>query len=123
MGTGNYPDRMTWLVRSTTTDTTNGQPVESFTPSGSLWCRVEETNGRRQRDYGVEQPGADAVIYVRNYPNLSALDRLQSLQWGDIFQIEHVHRGKNELVIQAFKIDNPTFLADGVVEHDEDEDE
>lgn len=104
-GAGNYPDRLQRLVRSTTKDPTNGQEEETFTPGSFYWCRIEPTNGRKQRQYGAEQTGADVTIYVRNYPDLSALDRLYSTEWDETYILDNIRRGDNELIADGFIFD------------------
>jgi head-tail adaptor len=91
-------------VEGQTTNTSNGQDVESFPSGAAYWCRVDEFNGRKQREYGAQQSGADATIYVRNWPELSALDRLTD--GVDVWVIESIKRGFNELICTANRYDS-----------------
>lgn len=97
---------MTWLRRSASVNSDNGQPVESFATNGTLWARVSEDNGRRQADYSTGyQTGADVTIYVRNRPNLSALDRLSFD--GRVYAIDSIQVNflDDELICTAFRFD------------------
>ena len=106
MGAGQYPDHMRLQVRSLEKNTVNGQDREVFTNSQYLWCRIEINNGRRQRDYGATQTGADATIYVRNFlTGIQATDRLISIKWGDTWMIDNIRRGDNEMIADVFKFD------------------
>jgi head-tail adaptor len=79
--------------------------LETWTAVGHLWCAVEVLSGRRQQDYGADRPGTAATIRVRNWPALSALDRLSLGEWGETWVIESVRRGDNELVVEAHQFD------------------
>jgi SPP1 family predicted phage head-tail adaptor len=106
MAAGQYKDRLTWLKRTVTKNPNNGQDEETFTVNGSLWGSVEPTTGRKAIDYGAEQTGADATIRLRNYPTVSALDRLELPAEGELWVIDHVRRGDNELVCEVVKYDD-----------------
>jgi SPP1 family predicted phage head-tail adaptor len=104
MTAGEYQDRLKWLKRTTTKDQ-YGQDVESFTNNGYLWAAIEVTTGRKSVDHGGEQTGAEATIRVRQYPTLSALDRLESEEWNELWIIDHMRRGDNELIVEAIRYD------------------
>lgn len=101
---GNYPDRLRRLVRSVTKNTANGQDEESFTQGDYYWCDIEYTNGRRQTDYGATQTGADVTITFRNYPTLSALDRMTD--GTSTYVIDNIRYGDNELIADGFYYDD-----------------
>ena len=106
MAAGRYNTRMRLHTRSLTKDANTGEEVESFTASATyLWCNVDETNGRREVSYKVRLTGADATISVRQYPDLSALDRLEDVGTGQVWRLDWVRRGTNELVCDAFRWD------------------
>jgi len=91
-------------VRSVSKDSTNGQDEETFTPGSYYWCRVEIGSGRRQRDYGANQTGADVTVYVRNYPTLTALDRMTD--GTATLVIESIRAGDNEWICEAHYYDD-----------------
>jgi head-tail adaptor len=105
MAAGQYKDRLTWLKRTVAKNPNNGQDEETFTENGFLWGSVELTTGRKSIDYGAEQTGADATIRLRNYPTVSALDRLELKAEGELWVIDHVRRGDNELICEVMKYD------------------
>jgi head-tail adaptor len=109
MAAGQYKDRLTWLKRTVAKNPTNGQDEETFTENGFLWGSVELTTGRKATDYGAEQTGADATIRLRNYPTVSALDRLELQTEGELWVIDHVRRGDNELICEVMKYDEPNL--------------
>jgi head-tail adaptor len=95
---------MKWL-KATRLPNTLGQPEESFALNGYLWCQVESNQGRKQEDYGAERTGITATIRIRNYPEITALDRLESVEWGDLWVIESIGRGDNELIADCYLFD------------------
>lgn len=103
---GSYSDRFVWRRRTSEKDPASGQEREAFSDNGTLWGVLEEPAGRRQADYGAEQTGADATIRVRNWPALSALDRLYLPEWGELWVIDSVARGDNELVCRVRRYDS-----------------
>lgn len=102
---GQYSDRLQRLVRSTTKDNTTGQDQEIFTPGAYYWCSVEPVAGRRQTQYGGEQTGVDVTVRVRNWPELSALDRLYNAEWDETYIIETITRGDNETIAEGYLFD------------------
>lgn len=105
MGAGEYADRLTWKKRSTTKNADNGQDEESFADNGFLWANIDMTAGRKETAFGSPQTGADAIVRIRNLPAVSALDRLYSAEWEELWIIDHVRRGDNELVCECYKFD------------------
>lgn len=100
-GAGNYPDRLRLLTQSTTRQTSGACP-ESFDESSTyLWCRVEPTTGTRSSDLGGPQTGVDCVVYIRNYPTISAKDRLYWTAEEVTLEIEHIRSGDNEKIAQC----------------------
>lgn len=105
MAAGEYRQRLVWLKRTTSKGTT-GQDEETFTDNGRLWCAVSDGSGRQYRAYGSEQSGSDFTVRVRNFPALSALDRLQAYGSGELYVIESIGRGENELVCTCQHFDD-----------------
>ena len=104
---GTYPYRLQRLVRTITKDTTTGQDEETFTPGAYYWSNVEITNGRRQRDYGADQTGSDVTVYVRNFPTLTAQDRLTD--GITTIVIESIRRGDKEWICEGNYYDDVTI--------------
>lgn len=97
MSAGEYDTPLQRLAQSTAKNATNGQEEETFTPGSWYWCAVEVTNSRRTTDYGSQQTTQEATIRVRNYPTLTALDRLQDGS-GTTWVIDSMYTGDDELV-------------------------
>lgn len=102
---GTYNDRLKWLKRTATKDQ-YGQDKETFTDHGFLWASIEVTTGRKATEYGGEQSGQEATIRIRQMPSLSALDRLEAPEWGELWIIDHIRRGDNELIVEAVMHDD-----------------
>lgn len=103
MGAGNYYDVLRHQVRSVTKDTTTGQDVETFTDGDLLWGRIEPTARSSQTTYGAKESGADGTIYLRCMPDVSALDRLYAEEWEELWIIDNVVRGANEMICDVFR--------------------
>lgn len=100
MSAGTYNTPLLRMVNTKTKDTTNGQQVEEWTitPGAYLWCAVESVNSRVRTDYGSAQTTQEATIRVRNYPTLTALDRLRDASDGTTWVIDSLYTGDNEIV-------------------------
>ena len=96
---GKYPYLLQRLVRTISKDPNNGQDEETFVTGDYYWCRVDINAGRRQRDYGDNQTGADVTVYVRIYPLLSAQDRLTD--GSTVIVIESIRKGENEWICEG----------------------
>lgn len=101
---GAYNARLRLLAGTRTKDPTTGQDVLTHAPYGYLWCSVEETNGRRQSEFGATQTGADATIRVRNFPAVTVDDLLEDGS-GVVWHIDAIHNGDNELLLDCYRHD------------------
>jgi head-tail adaptor len=108
MSAGDYPDRVRILRRNATVDEIGGVH-ECFFYDGWLWARVEEENGRRENEYGGTQTGADGTIYIRNYPDISPLDRIED-NYGLVWRIDSIHQGDDELLATVSRDDSLTDM-------------
>jgi head-tail adaptor len=97
---GVYNERLHWMKRSNTKDNI-GQDVASYTHDGYLWANVEPETGRRQDDYGADQAGQNGTIRIRNYPTVSALDRLYRPEWEQTWIIDSIVYGEDEIIVAA----------------------
>lgn len=114
MGVGKYSDRVRVLDYDPTTNEDNGQAVPNWTASSVYyWCSIEETNGRKQENYGgAVRTGADATIAVNGYPTIDPRAHLLD-QFGTRWVIETVHQGDNEMVVEAYRFDSEVPLPGG----------
>lgn len=115
---GEYRDRLRWFRRTTRKDSQTGQDIEVFTANGYLWASIESITGRRARDYGADQPGGLSEIRIRQYPAVSALDRLEAVEWREVWILEDIARGDNEIIATAHRYDanmdwKPVYPVDG----------
>jgi head-tail adaptor len=106
MGAGLYSDRLQWLQCERSLDASTGQMVDRFRENGHLWCSVERDSGQRSRDYGADRPGVAATVRVRNWPSVRAVDRLRDDATGEVWILESLQFGDNELVAEAHAYDD-----------------
>src|SRR4051812_42193862 len=98
-------ERLRRHVAAKTKNTDNGEEEITYTPGAYYWCLVEWNNGRRDTRYGAVESGADVIVRVRQFPALSALDRLETAD-GIMLHLESVIPGDNEWVCQASMLDS-----------------
>lgn len=103
MNVSKYNEPFTRLVQSEDFDDLN-QPVETFTPTGYLWGKLEITTGQKADQYAGPNTGAIAVIRIRQFPTLSPKDRLQDTN-GRVWRLDSVVKGDDELICQVFQLD------------------
>lgn len=106
--TGTYSESFTWLQRSTTRDTSTGADVEDFTSNGTLWGSIEPSTGQESMSYGDKISQSVAIIKLRQFPAVSALDRLLHKRSGLTYDItgRYVNWLANEVVLQATVFDS-----------------
>ena len=109
---GKYSDRLRVLQRTTTRDDLTGEIIESFEGENYLWCRVEINTSRRQNEIGSPRTAQEATIYVRNYPSITSLDRLKDESWNNIWVIDSIKRGDNELILDCYAFDDNIPIED-----------
>jgi head-tail adaptor len=103
---GDYRHRLSHLIASRLRNDETGEDEETHTPSGYLWCNVNETNGRRGIELGATQTGADATIRIRNYPSVKATDLLRDEARSHTWRIDSIHRGEDELIATCYRLDS-----------------
>lgn len=103
-GAGEYRERLTWLRRVKAPAGTRdgfGQRADQFAEVGPLWAAVEGQSGLRTTSKESEGDQVTATVRVRQYPAIVAGDRLRSVRWGDVWTVESVVRGDNELSLEV----------------------
>jgi head-tail adaptor len=106
MPAGDYNKRFKWLKCTKALDATYGQQKESWADHGYLWGQLEELSGSTLLAYAARQAETTCRIKIRNYPPLSAFDRLVWLN--QTYIIDGISRGTNELVVEAHRYEgNP----------------
>lgn len=103
MTASKYNRGFTWMQRSTVKDATTGQDQEVFTPNGLLFGSLETDSSSEAVEYGSLQAQADATITLRQWPQVSALDRLIDRQFGQTWVLTGVRIDypRNETVCRA----------------------
>ena len=106
---GTYTSPFTWLVHSSPTKDAHGRPIDVWTDSGILWCRLDNQSSSEGEKYGGERSRIQATIFVNQMPNLNVQDRLTDLGFGELWKIESFYRDnyENELVVSAYREPEP----------------
>lgn len=104
-----YTSRLKWLKVVRPTDSTYGNKLDTYETNGYLRCAVDESSGQRQTEDGSIQTGARGTIRIRQYPSFTALDLLYDEAFGYVWQVESLYVGNNELVCDAFRLDNDSI--------------
>jgi head-tail adaptor len=107
MSAGNYNTRLQRMVCVRTKNATNGDLEESFTPGAYYWCAVEYTGSSVRDDWDGNQTAQDITVRVRNFPDLTALDRFQDADGREIV-IESMYPGSDEWVCECYSRDGGT---------------
>lgn len=102
---GEYNKRLRWLTPTITKDADVGQDVYTHENNGYLWCNVDEYNGRRTNEFNAVQTGADAIIRVRRYPDVTVHDLLLDEANDYFWHIEQKHIGDNEVILDCHRND------------------
>jgi hypothetical protein len=76
MPAGDYWERVTHLVRSTTTNTSTGAKQVTFTEDTIYWCYTEFKKPKTESAFGVQNRTVEVIVHVRGYPDIDQLDRL-----------------------------------------------
>lgn len=102
---GDFSQPYTWDRYSTTLDAATGQLVPHYTSNGTLWGSLQTIVGMTGTEYASTQSQSEAIITLRQWPTVSALDRLTSLQFGDLYTITGTRKdGPNTVVnVTAFQ--------------------
>lgn len=104
MAIGDYDTRLVLMRRDDGKDSEYGGRQKSFADAGLLWASVEETTAGKRRQYLQIETRADAVIRVRGLPSISSHDRLRVKSSGQVYRLEGVRIGDNELVCEAYRL-------------------
>lgn len=106
---GDYNQPFTWLLRTTTKDSTGnaptGQDVETFTSNGLLWGQMFTDTAVEANAYGSLQTQSTATIRFRQWPTLSAMDRVVHEQFGETYMVTGIRRDGPDTICEAVLYD------------------
>ena len=106
MDAGNYPSVMAWASHSYATADSFGAKADQWADTGvRLWADVDAISSNLETVMDDRRATVRATIRVRNYPDVRPKDRLTWLKWAETYQVESVHRGKNEIVCECYLVD------------------
>jgi head-tail adaptor len=105
MASGEYTHALEWETYTPTTDSTNGQRLDAWTPNGSLWCAVD-AQATTRRQYDSEQSAQTATVRIHQFPDVKALDKLKDWR-GQVWVVDSVtfDDDENETVVECYKLD------------------
>jgi SPP1 family predicted phage head-tail adaptor len=98
---GEYWCPFTWLQYGSTRNPTTLENEPGFTDQGTLWGSLEELSGAELIRFGYLQSRVDCKIRLRNWPDVTARDRLVFLD--TVYEIDSVRWGCNELICSAYR--------------------
>lgn len=105
---GQYNRQLTWQVRSYTTDANSGARIPSWTGNTILWGSVAESAGSYADQFGTTRSRTEAVITLRQFPNVSSQDRLVDVLFGHTYIVDSVELDwpNNQTVCNCFRLQN-----------------
>ena len=107
-GSGEYSERFEHLVCVRTTDTTTGDKPKTYTGGSFYWGGIAIDSATEQTEFGAVRPTTLGTITLRNYLNISALDRLRWVQYDQLFVIDGVRYGDNETICDVHELTGGT---------------
>ena len=96
---GKYKTRFVWMKYQTSKDNTYGQDKQYFTNYCELWGYVDENSGGLDNQVNK----TNGIIYLNGYIPIKATDRLFNKEFGELWMIDSVARGKRQMILQATK--------------------
>lgn len=105
---GKYSEAFTLLLQTITPDG-DGAPVESFpAQSGTLWGSLEPSTGEEAMAYGAMTGQSVAIIRLRQFPPVRAVDRLLHKRSGLTYDVtgRYTDYANNETVLQCTVLDS-----------------
>jgi head-tail adaptor len=104
---GKYSEAFTLLSQTITKDA-DGTPVEAFPPQdGTLWGSLEPSEGEESKAYSAMTGQSIAVIRLRQFPPVRAVDRLLHKRSGLTYDVtgRYTDYPNNETVLQCTVFD------------------
>jgi head-tail adaptor len=103
---GQYNQRFEWLQCTRTSDGTTGDSPKSYVSQGYLWGSASLESANEQTEFGAVRPTVVGTVTLRNWPGVSALDRLVYVQWGDTYLVDGVRRDRenNETILDVHQL-------------------
>jgi hypothetical protein len=113
-----YDQSFTWLKQTTNKNTDNGQEEEVFSNNGTLFGSLVLTNGSEQDEYGALQAISEGEVRLRQFPAITALDRLLHKQFNEVYVIKGVYKNQraNETVLQVKLYENLNIDGEAAVD-------
>jgi head-tail adaptor len=109
MGAGTYRTPFEWQKRTAGTKDAFGARTDTYPAQGTLWGQLDEPSGGRGTAQESERAEYTSTVRFRNYPAVSAGDRLVD-DLGAVWTVESAVRGSNELVVDVAR---PRFTPQG----------
>lgn len=104
MGAGKYGYRFQWLQCVRTTDTSTGDRPKTYAENGYLWGSIDVSSASEQDEFGAVRETVSGTVRLRQFPEVSALDRLYLSEWDETYLIDGVRWGDNEMICDVHKL-------------------
>jgi hypothetical protein len=97
-----YPIRFAWAAHSYGTPDTHGQAVDVYAATVNLWGGYDGERYASTSDVlDSATAGTGCTIRIRQYPDVQALDTLTDPQTGEVWTVDTVRRGDNEVIAEV----------------------
>jgi hypothetical protein len=102
---GAYPYRWEWLKCSRTNDGTTGDRPKTYVSQGYLYGTYELDSSTEQNEFGAIRSTVSGTFHIRQYPEISPLDRLYSVAFDETYLVDGVRWGNNEMIVDVHRLD------------------
>lgn len=104
MSAGKYNVRFAWAVHSYDGTTAEGDPVSEYADPVNIWGGYDtDRAGTIVASLESDQQSTSASIRFRNYPAVAPLDTLTDAQTGEVWTVDTVVRGANEIRADVYR--------------------
>lgn len=104
MSAGSYPVRFAWAVHSYGSPSAEGDPTDVYADPVNLWGGYDtDRAGTIVASLESDQQSTSASIRFRNYPAVAPLDTLTDAQTGEVWTVDTVTRGANEIRCDVYR--------------------
>jgi len=96
---GRYPVCFAWCVHTYGSPSAVGDPTDVYADPVNLWGGYDaDRTGTIQQVLNADEQVTTATVRFRNYPAVGPLDSLTDPQSGEVWYVDTVRRGANEIL-------------------------
>ena len=86
---GDYWERVTRLVRATTTQS-NQHKLATYTDGNTYWAYTNDVKADKKLAYAINNTVVEVEVHIRGYPTIDPLDRLRVETTGYVLEIKGI---------------------------------